>query len=222
MTDTKNAAERESFERWFVRHRIPNVHWKWTQLAWQAGRAAASDASMSINGQEEWTRDLQDEFCAWLNAHYPNEASAGVVALGDAWLAGRDSGYAKGRAATDKQKPVAWAVFTEDGYIRIWSVNGTDVDAVSKQCGRPVTPLFAAQPSVQVPQWISVSEKMPEDRQEVLFVVDCKNPQYEHLHGRVLGGKYITGQPGYFSVPGLGVNASFWMPSPAAPQGDSK
>lgn len=83
----------------------------------------------------------------------------------------------------------------------------------------------AAQPSVQVPQWISVSDEMPEDRQDVLFVVDCKGPKYDHLHGRVLGGKYIGGQHGYFSIPGMGVAASYWMPSPpppAAPQGDEK
>jgi hypothetical protein len=77
--------------------------------------------------------------------------------------------------------------------------------------------LSAAPPLPVVQGWISVKDRLPDDGQTVAFVVDCKNPNWDHLHGRVLGGLYLGTKNGGFSVPGLTVNASHWMPLPAAP-----
>jgi hypothetical protein len=75
----------------------------------------------------------------------------------------------------------------------------------------------AATPSAAqaAPQWISVEERLPEDRQAVMFVVDCKHPSWEYLNRRVLGGTYVAGQG--FGIPGLTIGASHWQPSPPAP-----
>jgi hypothetical protein len=77
--------------------------------------------------------------------------------------------------------------------------------------------LLAAPPLPVAQGWISVQDRLPEDGQTVAFVVDCKNPNWDHLHGRVLGGLYLGTKNGGFSVPGLTVNASHWTPLPAAP-----
>lgn len=87
----------------------------------------------------------------------------------------------------------------------------------------PIAPLDQSSPlhllaslvAVVRPQWIPVSEKLPVDRQAVLFVVDGRYWQ-PHLTGRVLGGAYDA-VSGNFSVPGLGLIASHWMPAPPAP-----
>lgn len=64
--------------------------------------------------------------------------------------------------------------------------------------------------------WISVDERLPEPGQTVAFVVDSENwATFKYLHGRVLGGSYLPGQG--FSVPGLSLMASLWMPLPPAP-----
>lgn len=64
--------------------------------------------------------------------------------------------------------------------------------------------------------WISVKDQLPEDGQTVAFVV--KNSFHDYLEGRVLGGKYIAGVAGGFSVPGMTNNAYYWMPLPDAPK----
>lgn len=68
-------------------------------------------------------------------------------------------------------------------------------------------------------EWISVEKALPADGQTVAFVVDCKSEILGYLHGRVLGGyfSYIGPYP-TFSVPGLGLSASHWMPLPNPPQ----
>ncbi|MBV7531307.1 DUF551 domain-containing protein [Chitinophaga sp. sic0106] len=66
------------------------------------------------------------------------------------------------------------------------------------------------------PNWIPVSEQLPEPGQRVLFVVDVLRSDY---HGQVFGGRY-TGSadfPNSFGVPGIGWEASFWMPAPEPP-----
>lgn len=64
--------------------------------------------------------------------------------------------------------------------------------------------------------WISVNEKMPEDRQSVAFVVseECKMLPA----GKVLGGTYSTSPYWGFSIPGIGgIPATHWMPLPEPP-----
>lgn len=69
-------------------------------------------------------------------------------------------------------------------------------------------------------QWIPVSESMPTDGQNVAFVV--KSDMHDRINGRVLGGRYTTGLGGGFSVPGMHVLASHWMPLPDAPTGKAQ
>lgn len=71
-----------------------------------------------------------------------------------------------------------------------------------------------------VDNWISTDDRLPEDGQSVAFVVSCKNPNWDHLDGRVLGGTYhvTNGYRGGFGVPGLSVSASHWMPLPKPPE----
>ena len=74
--------------------------------------------------------------------------------------------------------------------------------------------LFAAPPTAQAEGWISVDERLPEHEQAVAFVVRTDGFQ-QHLNGCVLGGCFVRGQ-GFF-VPGLGLEASHWMPLPPPP-----
>ena len=64
-------------------------------------------------------------------------------------------------------------------------------------------------------KWIPVDEALPEDGQTVGFVTECSNDRW--YHGRVLGGRYMAGEFGGFSVPGLMVQASHWFAFPPLP-----
>lgn len=64
--------------------------------------------------------------------------------------------------------------------------------------------------------WISCEDRMPTDGQTVAFVVRSEN-RLEYLNWRVLGGVYTSGPCGGFSVPGMTVDAWFWMPMAEAP-----
>jgi hypothetical protein len=102
-----------------------------------------------------------------------------------------------------------------DNYAHVYAFVGDDSMPIARAALRSA--LEAA-----VPQWIPVSERLPDERQSVVFVVSCKNPSYDHLDGRVLAGIYIAGPCGGFSVPGLTINASAWMPSPLPPSPEQK
>lgn len=79
-----------------------------------------------------------------------------------------------------------------------------------------------ATPAAQAQQpagdgWISVGERLPDDRQAVAFIADTKDWEtFAYLHGRPLGGTYDA-KNNWFNVPGLSVAASHWMPLPPAP-----
>ena len=63
--------------------------------------------------------------------------------------------------------------------------------------------------------WISTSDHLPEDGQNVAFIAKCdRDPFY---HGRVLGGRFTAGEFGGFSVPGLMTEASHWLALPPIP-----
>lgn len=83
------------------------------------------------------------------------------------------------------------------------------------QCRMEIRALvYAAHPASA---WVSVAERLPDEDQSVAFVVSCKNPNWDDLNGKVLGGTYRAGKFGGFTVPGLTIGASHWMPLPAAP-----
>jgi len=67
--------------------------------------------------------------------------------------------------------------------------------------------------------WISCAERLPEDWQSVAFVAKT-NPAgcYPHGNGKVFGGIYRAGEFSGFTVPGMTMDAYFWMPLPAPPE----
>jgi len=71
--------------------------------------------------------------------------------------------------------------------------------------------------SAALGSWISTADRLPEDGASVAFVVRSTGT-FEYLNGRVLGGTYSAQRySGGFGVPGLVMDASFWMPLPPAP-----
>jgi hypothetical protein len=78
------------------------------------------------------------------------------------------------------------------------------------------------QSQLRVHSWISVQDQLPVDGQSVAFVVSTKSPTWEYLHGKVLGGTYWKSTfGGDFSIPGLTITASHWLPLPPAPEKDN-
>ena len=65
--------------------------------------------------------------------------------------------------------------------------------------------------------WVPCEERLPQDGQTVAFVVKAER-MLGYMNGRVLGGRFHAGPGGAnFSVPGLAVDAWYWMPLPDAP-----
>ena len=54
-------------------------------------------------------------------------------------------------------KPVAWAIFAENGNIRIWSPANESIEKMAERDGLTVTPLYA------LPQWRSMDDA-PKDK----------------------------------------------------------
>lgn len=73
------------------------------------------------------------------------------------------------RAALDRmsaaEMPVAYACFTADGKIRLWSTDHAEIEGWAKTVGRTVTPLYTASdvllPAGQAPEWQPI-ETAPE------------------------------------------------------------
>jgi hypothetical protein len=63
--------------------------------------------------------------------------------------------------------------------------------------------------------WVSVEERLPESGEMVLFICKSRNKLFD---GRIFGGKfYATSGDKYFSIPGTGFDASYWLPLSALP-----
>jgi len=78
-------------------------------------------------------------------------------------------------------------------------------------------PKSAFAPATGCEPWISTNDRLPEDGQTVAFV--CKHYDWAPDNGgRVLGGRFVAGRFGGFTVPGLMTGADFWMPLPDAPR----
>lgn len=74
-----------------------------------------------------------------------------------------------------------------------------------------------------VEYWVRMDERRPDHGQTVAFVVESNSPNtpsFNHLHRRVFGGRYDA-ENNWFSVPGLSLQASYWMPLAAAPIADN-
>jgi hypothetical protein len=94
-----------------------------------------------------------------------------------------------------------------------------DIEQLKARIAELEAQIAAVAPAVDAqPVWISVDEQMPNEGQSVAFVVSSASPTFAYLNGRVLGGYFghVARHP-TFSVPGLGLHASHWMPLPEAP-----
>ena len=65
--------------------------------------------------------------------------------------------------------------------------------------------------------WIRSEDRLPEDGQSVAFVVRAFH-RLDYMNGKVLGGYFRAGPFGGFGVPGMTVDAWYWMPLPNAPE----
>ncbi len=65
-------------------------------------------------------------------------------------------------------------------------------------------------------KWIDVKIKQPEEFQEVIFIVESRDPAYNN---RRMGGRYQGFKYGYygFTVPGIEFSGMYWMPMPDLP-----
>lgn len=66
---------------------------------------------------------------------------------GDAPVASVSTLHAVAQAEQQRGKPVAWAVFEDNGNIRMWSTVNLDVEEFAARIGKVVTPLYASPPA---------------------------------------------------------------------------
>jgi hypothetical protein len=127
---------------------------------------------------------------------------------------------------TNKERAAFEAWFMKDRCMRLPPARATDIARIQDDldyegvavecCWQGWKARAAPSPEGQADQWISVKDRLPDDRASVAFVVECKGSHFDYLHGRVLGGTYVANQG--FGVPGLTIGASHWMPLQAAPK----
>ena len=83
--------EREAFETWFIRSKVPNIHWAWAQLAWQ------SRATLPAKSEEEVRREVLEEvanLCEEIGERYAESNSRKYPELQDSAETGiRDCVY---------------------------------------------------------------------------------------------------------------------------------
>ncbi|WP_345815336.1 DUF551 domain-containing protein [Paraburkholderia sp. PREW-6R] len=126
--------------------------------------------------------------------------------------------------AAAKGEPVAYICDAGLAILEKHTASASDVSVWSKDHAAPGdTALYrhaaATDNGGGRDAWISVDERLPDEGQNVAFVVSSASPTFAYLNGRVLGGYFghVAKHP-TFSVPGLGLHASHWMPLPASPQ----
>lgn len=91
--------------------------------------------------------------------------------------------------------------------FRIW--------AIAQKHARAVSPSDILQPGQVAVEWIACEDRLPEDGQSVAFISKCDRDEF--YRGRILGGRYVAGEFGGFTVPGLMTDASHWFPMPPVP-----
>jgi hypothetical protein len=132
-------------------------------------------------------------------------------------------------AASAGSEPVAWGIFDSEGFYEVALDEGSGqrfVDHYNKRRDGPLKPfslraLYTHPSPPEGAGWISVDERLPEPGQNVAFVVRASSyGSFRLLNGRVLGGRFLPGEG--FSLPGLCVDASHWMPLPAPPASEAK
>lgn len=157
-----------------------------------------TDISKEREAAEKWLRDRYGAY----RGHFAWRE------LEEAFLAGRASLSAN---AGEPTKAQIREVFMAHGF----SVKEGQADLKQYVYDAAYALLtLAAPPTAQAEGWIGVDERLPEHGQAVAFVVRTDGFQ-QHLNGRVLGGCFVRGQG--FSVPGLGLEATHWMPLPPPP-----
>jgi len=108
--------------------------------------------------------------------------------------------------------------FTEDDYKLALDAERRR-DIVDRVLSIITIRLHALKP--EVVQWISLDESIPEDKQNVGFIVSCKRDDF--LHGRVYGGRFMASDFhagfGGFNTHGMSCQASHWFPFPEIPDG---
>lgn len=90
------------------------------------------------------------------------------------------------------------------------------IDALEAALSSTQSQLSQAREELERGRWISVDEALPNDGETVGFVTHCPGDKW--YHGRILGGRFMAGEFGGFSVPGLMVQASHWFRFPEFPE----
>ncbi|CAH0322756.1 hypothetical protein SRABI106_04436 [Rahnella aquatilis] len=114
--------------------------------------------------------------------------------------------------AAKQAKPVAYAVFAENGNVRIWSTDKRVTEDVGVS-----HPLYTTPQPAHTEQdgWINCSERMPDVGEAVLT---------SYQGATNLGLAEQLGAQRFFTsvVSGRELPADFWMPLPAAPKPESE
>lgn len=174
-----------------------------------------------IANQHAGTEQLRERIAHALAPHFERDAgpTPDYTGEGSAWVPPTEA-----RAVVVPER-AAWLTIDEMANALVLEF-GTPI-AAAKGFAKAIADASIAKGSCAIPAdrvrgegmvavtWIPVDEALPEDGQTVGFVTECANDKW--YHGRVLGGRYMAGEFGGFSVPGLMVQASHWFAFPPLP-----
>lgn len=149
-----------------------------------------------------------------------------VPDVGGAWHAAFQAGRAS-LAASAGSEPVAYAIFAENGQIRLWSVEAQHVKRIAAEKGLELVKLYPhpSPPEGMVGGWMPI-ETAPEGQMVVVGWLDpedaehperhdfdlledgCWQQWHEHAeHVEIIGGHGVSYTPPY----------TVWMPLPPLP-----